>query len=250
MASKNSTLILASVAGVFMLGAVGAFAAYLTFAQGPDRSEQVAPTPSVVIPTAQAQTPPTSAPQATAAAKAPRIDLEKLTQAFEEHVTAEGAEDLNGFEKKVNDEKEEIYTGEEHVDVTLGTSGAVLGYVNKDEEPTYEESTDEKVFELNVDKKEEQVIARDPEHDYYYRHRPRSPGFVEGAIVGNMLSTQKTYYKGSYYQPPSGVTYKKSGYHERVRTTTSPSRSRSFRSGSYNSGSRSGSRSGGYGSGK
>ena len=80
------------------------------------------------------------------------VDLEKLTKEFETYVNA-GNQDINGFEKAVNDKSKKIYPGTGHVDVTQTKSGAVLGYVNKDTEPTFDKLKDEKVFELNVDEK-------------------------------------------------------------------------------------------------
>ena len=173
-----------------------------------------------------------------------QINLEKLTKAFEDYVN-QGSKDLNQFEKTVNDKSKDIYDGPGHVDVTMGKSGAVIGYKNKNTEPTYEKDADEKVFELNVDKKDKRVVARD-RHNHYYRHRPSS-GFFTGYLVGSMLSSQRSYYGGRYYRAPSNVRYQRSGYYSRVR---SGSRSRSFRSGSRSRSSRSGSRSGGFGFGK
>ena len=178
--------------------------------------------------------------RATSVAASTDVNLEKLTKAFEDYVN-QGSKDLNQFEKTVNDKSKDIYDGAGHVDVTLGKSGAVIGYKNKNTEPTYEKDADEKVFELNVDKKDKRVVARDS-HNHYYRHRPSSSGFFTGMLVGNMLSSQRSYYGGRYYRAPSNVNYQRSGYYSRVR-----SRSRSVRSGSR---SRSRSRSGGFGFGK
>ena len=179
-----------------------------------------------------------------------KIDLEKLTKEFESYVS-QGNQDINGFEKAVNDKTKKIYTGTDHVDVTQTKSGSVVGYVNKDAEPTFDTTKDEKLFELNVDEKQKQVVAHD-RHDNYYRHRPSSSGFFTGLFIGNMLSSHRSYYPGGYYSPPSSARYHTSGYYNRARTSSSSSRS--YRSGSksssYGSGSRSSYGSGGFGSGK
>lgn len=173
-----------------------------------------------------------------------QIDLEKLTKEFETYVS-QGNQDINGFEKAVNDKTKKIYTGTGHVDVTQTKSGAVVGYVNKDTEPTFDKTKDEKLFELNVDEKQKQVVAHD-RHDNYYRHRPSSSGFFTGLFIGNMMSSHRSYYPGGYYSPPSSARYRSSGYYNRSRSYRSGSRS------SYSSGSRSRSSygSGGFGSGK
>ena len=173
-----------------------------------------------------------------------KIDLEKLTKEFETYVS-QGNQDINGFEKAVNDKTKKIYTGTGHVDVTQTKSGAVVGYVNKDTEPTFDKAKDEKLFELNVDEKKKQVVAHD-RHDNYYRHRPSSSGFFTGLFIGNMMSSHRSYYPGGYYSAPSSARYRSSGYYNRSRSYRSGSRS------SYSSGSRSRSSygSGGFGSGK
>ncbi len=181
------------------------------------------------------------------AAAASNIDLEKLTKEFEKHVSGQ-TKDLQGFETAVNDKTKKIYTGTGHVDVDMKKDGGVIGYVNKDTDPKYDQTKDEKVFELQVAKEEQRVIAQD-RHNNYYRYRPSGSGFFTGYLIGSMLSNQRSYYpNGRYYRSPTGVSYKKPGYYNRMKSSSSSSRS-SFRSGSRSS-TRSGSRSGGFSFGK
>lgn len=178
------------------------------------------------------------------------VDLEKLTKEFDTYVGS-GKKDINGFEQVVNDKSKGIYHGTDHVDVTMADSGAVIGYVNKDTDPTYSKTADQEVFQMNVDEKEKRVVARD-RHDHYYRHRPSSSGFFTGLLIGNMLTRHRGYYPGGYYRAPSTARYRSSGYYNRMRSSSrsrSRSRSSSFRSGSRST-YRSGSRSGGFGFGK
>ena len=173
------------------------------------------------------------------------VDLEKLTKTFEAYVQA-GRKDLNGFERDVNDKSKGIYTGTEPVKVTMVKSGAVLGYNNKDADPAYNPGSDTKVFELNINDKERQVVATD-RHDNYYRYQPSYGGFFTGYLVGSMLSGHRGYYPGGYYRAPAGARFQRSGYYNRMRS--SAPRSSGFRSGG-SFGGRSGGRSGGFGFGK
>lgn len=178
-------------------------------------------------------------------AAAANIDLEKLTKEFEKHATGD-TKDLSAFEQAVNDKNNKIYTGTGHVDVDLKKDGGVVGFVNKDTDPTYDPVKDEKVFELQVAKEQQQVVAND-RYNNHYRYRPTGSGFFTGYLIGSMLSNQRSYYPGGrYYSPPSNVNYKKPGYYNRMKSSGSRS---SFRSGSRSS-TRSGSRSGGFGFGK
>lgn len=189
------------------------------------------------------------------------VDLEKLTKEFETYITA-SSQDINGFEKVVNDKAKGIYKGKDHVSVTMQKSGEVIGYVNKDTEPTYESGKDEMVFSLQAEKDQQRVVARD-RYSNYYGHRPSSSGFFTGMLVDNMLSRQHSYY-GYYWSAPRTATWHKPGYYSRVGSSSYSSRgfrsgstsgyrsgsSSSYRSGSYSSGSRSGSSSGGFSFGK
>lgn len=181
-------------------------------------------------------------------AAASNVNLEKLTKEFEKDVSA-GSKDLTTFEASVNDKTKGIYKGTDHVDVEMIKDGGVVGFVNKDTEPTYDATKDEKVFEMQVAAEEKNVVAKD-RHNNHYRYRPSGSGFFTGYMVGSMLRSQRSYYPaGRSYRSPSGVSYKKPGYYNRMKSS---GRSSSFRSGSRStsSGSRSGSRSGGFGSGK
>ncbi len=178
------------------------------------------------------------------AAAVANVDLEKLTKSFEKNVSGD-SKDLNAFKKDVNDKSKGIYTGKDPVDVTMIKDGGVVGYVNKDTEPDYDATKDEKVFELQVAPEEKNVVAKD-RYDNHYRYRPTGSGFFTGYLIGSMLTNQRSYYGGRTYRAPTGVSYKKPGYYNRMKSS---SRSSSFRSGSRSS-YRSGSRSGGFGSGK
>lgn len=181
------------------------------------------------------------------------VDLEKLTKEFEGYVSS-GKTDINGFEAAVNDKSKGIYKGAGHVDVTMAKSGAVVGYVDKDANSTYDAAGDEKVFELNIDDKQKKVVAND-RHDNYYRHSPMGSGFFTGLLIGNMLTGHRSYYRGGSYSAPSSARYRQSGYYNRMRSSSSSTRStrsgsRAGSRSSFGSGTRSGSRSGGFGSGK
>lgn len=189
------------------------------------------------------------------AAASADINLEKLTAEFEEYVK-QGKKDLNSFEKEVNNPAKDIYNGSEHVEVTMVDSGAVVGYLEKNNNSSYDEKKDEMVFKLHIAEEKKQVVAHD-RHNNYYRHRPSYGGFFTGYLVGSMLSGHRSYYRGGYYSPPSSARYRSSGYYSRMKSNSrsggyrSRSRSRSTRSGSRSGyRSRSGSRSGGFGFGK
>ncbi len=186
------------------------------------------------------------------------VDLEKLTKAFEAHVTA-NSQDLNGFEKVVNDKAQGIYLGDDPVSVTMQKDGEVVGFVNKNTETTYEKGTDALVFSLQVEQEKKRVVAHDSGQRYYAYHSPSS-GFFTGYLIGSMLSNQRGYYGGSYYRAPATANFVQPGYHNSLKSSY---RSPSVRSGSYgrssgakswssgsSSPSRSGYRSGGSGSGK
>ena len=190
------------------------------------------------------------------AAAVAEVDLEKLTKEFETYVTA-NSQDINGFEKVINDKSKGIYKGTDHVSVTMQKSGEVIGYVNKDTEPTYEAGKDKLVFSLQAEKGQSRVVARDS-YSNHYAYRPSSSGFFTGLLIGNMLSRQTSYY-GYHWSAPRGTTFQQPGYYNRMssasssrgfRTGSSSSSSSGYRSGSYSSGSRSGSSSGGFSSGK
>lgn len=186
------------------------------------------------------------------------VDLEKLTKEFETYINA-NSQDVNGFEKVVNDKSKNIYKGKDHVSVTMQKSGEVIGYVNKDTEPTYESGKDELVFSLQAEKDKQRVVARD-RYSNHYGYRPSSSGFFTGMLVGNMLSRQHTYYGGRYWSAPSNASWRQPGYYSRMGSSSSrgfrsgssyrSGSSSSYRSGSYSSGSRSGFSSGGFSSGK
>lgn len=178
-----------------------------------------------------------------ASVAAAEVDLEKLSKEFEKHASG-GTADLAGFELAVNDTSKQIYHGTDYVDVELASSGGVVGFVDKDLDDKYTEASDKKVFELNIDEKEKKVVSNDSNNNYY-RHRPSSSGFFTGMLIGNMLSNQRSYYPGGYYRAPSSANWRTSGYHSRMRSSSSSS----VRSGSRSS-TRSGSRSGGFGFGK
>lgn len=194
-----------------------------------------------------------------ASAKA-EVDLEKLTKEFETYINA-NSQDVNGFEKVVNDKTKNIYKGKDHVSVTMQKSGEVIGYVNKDTEPTYESGKDELVFSLQAEKDKQRVVARD-RYSNHYGYRPSSSGFFTGMLVGNMLTRQHSYYGGRYWSAPSNASWRQSGYYNKMGSSSSrgfrsgsssgyrSGSSSSYRSGSYSSGSRSGFSSGGFSSGK
>lgn len=175
------------------------------------------------------------------------VDLEKLTRAFEAHVNT-GAKDLNGFEKDVNNKAKGIYKGKDYVKVTMDKKGDIVGYVNKNTEPTYEQGKDQMVFSMAYEKDKQRVVARD-NSSRYYGYRPSSSGFFTGMLVGNMLSSQRTYYPGGYYRAPTTARWVSSGYYNRAYRSYS-SGSRYSRSGSSYRSSRSSSRSGSFGFGK
>jgi hypothetical protein len=187
------------------------------------------------------------------------VDLEKLTAAFEEHVNS-GSQDINAFEKEVNDKSKGIYLGDEYVNVTMREDGEVVGYLNENTKPTYEKGEDSLVFSLQVEQEKKRVVAHDSGHRYYAYH-PTGSGFFTGYLIGSMLSNQRSYYGGGYYSAPASANWVKPGYHASLKSSY---RSPSVRSGSYGrssgpsyfgsdssySPSRSGYRSGGSGFGK
>jgi len=172
------------------------------------------------------------------------VDLEKLTSAFEKYVSA-GTDDIKKFEATVNDKSKGIYKGKDKVTVDFNSTGAVVGYVDKNADSAFQKTGDEKVFELNVHNEKKQVVAQD-RYNNYYAHRPSSSGFFTGLLIGNMLTRQRSYYGGGYWAPPRSANYVRSGYYNRSRGYSS----RSTRSGSRSSYGRSRSGSGGFGSGK
>ncbi len=179
------------------------------------------------------------------------VDLEKLAKAFEDYQKA-GNQDINGFEKVVNDKSKGIYDGADYVSMTMEKSGEIIGYVNKNTEPTYEAGKDELVFSMQAEKEKERVVVRD-RHDNYYGYRPTGSGFFTGMLIGNMLSRQTGYY-GRPWSAPATARFQSPGYYSRVRSAgaSSPSARTGSRWGSSgsSSSSRSSSRSGGFGSGK
>jgi hypothetical protein len=182
------------------------------------------------------------------------VDLEKLTTAFEASVTPT-SQDLNGFEQAVNDKSKGIYIGEGHVDVAMQKDGEVVGFVNKNTEPTYEKGVDALVFSLQAEQEQQRVVATDS-GQRHYSYRPSGSGFFTGYMIGSMLSNQRTVYGPTGYRAPATANWVKPGYHTSLKSSY---RSPSVRSGSYgkssgskswSSGSRSGYRSGGSGFGK
>lgn len=191
---------------------------------------------------------------AAAAAKAD-VNLEKLTKAFEAYAKT-GAQDVKGFEPIVNDKSRGIYNGKEKVEVSMSTTGEVIGFVDKDKDGAYKKDKDSKVFSIQAEKNKNNVVASD-HHQNHYRYRPSGSGFFTGMLVGHMFTRQRAYY-GHHWTAPRTARYVKPGYYNRARSSyRSRSRSRSYgssgsRSYKSNRSSSSGTRrsSGGFGFGK
>lgn len=167
------------------------------------------------------------------------VDLEALTKAYEGYVKT-GKEDVSGFEETVN--RPPVYTGKDRVSVKINEAGSVVGYKDDNGQTGYQ-STDSQVFVIDADKENEQLVAKDRDNRHY---RHRTPGLFTYALMGYMIGSQRSYYGGRYYRAPASAKYVKSGYHSRLKSSSSRS-SRSFRSGSSGTKRRSG---GGFGSGK
>lgn len=165
------------------------------------------------------------------------VNLENLTAAFEKHAKG-GTKDLTAFEKEVNTSS--IYSGKGYVRVTMDDKGSVIGYKDDNGTPGFQ-TADSRVFALDIEPEKEKIVARD-RHDRYYGRR--SSGIGTYMLIGYMMGNQRRAYGGRYYSAPANTKFQKSGYHNRLKSKSSSSRS--FRSGS--SGSRRGS--GGFGSGK
>jgi hypothetical protein len=168
------------------------------------------------------------------------VNLEELTKAYENYVKT-GKKDVTGFESVVN--RPPVYMGKERVSVKMNDAGSVVGYKDDNGQVGYQQS-DTQVFVIDADKENEQLVAKDRDNRYY---RHRSPGLFTYALMGYMIGSQRSYYGGRYYRPPAGAKYVRSGYHNRLRSSSSSSSSRSFRSGSSGTRRRSG---GGFGFGK
>ena len=169
------------------------------------------------------------------------VDLEELAKAYKTHVKS-SSKDLVGFEERIN--KKDIYSGKGHVTVTMDKKGAVLGFVDDNGEAGYQPN-DTQVFGIEADQEKKQIVTR----DRYNRHYGLRATDVFGLyFMSRMLGGQRSYYNGGYYRSPSSARWVNSGYHKRLRSSSSfGSRSKSSRTGSM--GSRRGS-SGGFGSGK
>lgn len=166
--------------------------------------------------------------------KGNEVNLETLTQAYTKHA-ATGSDDLAPFEARVN--QPDIYSGPEPIKVLMDEKGTVVGY--KDIDPTKGiQPADTVVFRLDAEKETQNVVAQDQSKRYYRHH---SPGLFTSVMLMHMLTSQRSHYRGGYYQSPRSAIWQKSGYHR------SSSFGRSVRSGS------SGTRrpiGGGFGSGK
>ena len=164
------------------------------------------------------------------------VNLEVLTKAYADHVRSE-SKDLSAFETRVN--KPDIYSGKEYVRVTMNEQGSVVGYTDDNGQAGYQ-PTDNQVFVVDADKESQQLVARDRGNRHYGM---RTSDIFTFYLMSRMLSTQRGYYGGRYYRPPTSAKWVQSGYHTRLKSSSS---SRSTRSGS--SGTRRGA--GGFGSGK
>ncbi len=154
------------------------------------------------------------------------INLEALTQAYTDHVKSE-SKDLTAFEQRVN--RPDIYDGPDYVRVTMDDKGTVIGYVDDNQAPGYQES-DTTVFNLEAEKETESIVASDRHHHYY---RSPSSMIFNYLLISHMLSSQHRYYGGRYYSAPATARYMPSGYHQRLKASRSSSNS--ARSGSYGS---------------
>lgn len=152
------------------------------------------------------------------------VNLEALTVAYADHVKS-GSQDLASFEQRVN--RPDIYDGPDYVRVTMDNKGSVIGYVDDNQSPGYQES-DKRVFNLEAEKETESIVANDRNDRYYRSH---TPGIFHYLLISQMISSQRGYYGGRYYTAPTTARYMPSGYHQRLKASR-PS-SNSARSGSY-----------------
>ena len=162
------------------------------------------------------------------------VDLEGVLDEYKDYVKS-GSQDLNGFERAVNEKN--LYTGDEYVKVTMWKDGSVIGFVNKDQDPSYDSSADKMVFKIEADHHEKRLIAT----DRYRRHYGMGIGGLAGFyLLTRMFDGHRGYYGGWHRYGYS--SYHSPGYYRRRSSS-------SHRWGSSSS-KRYGSGSGGWGSGK
>lgn len=154
------------------------------------------------------------------------VNLEALTQAYADHVKSE-SKDLAAFEERVN--RPDIYDGPDYVRVTMDEKGSVVGYVDDNQSPGYQE-TDTRVFNLEAEKETESIVANDRNDRYY---RSYAPSIFHYYLISRMMTSQHGFYGGRYYSAPATARYMPSGYHQRLKASRSSSNS--ARSGSYGS---------------
>jgi len=153
------------------------------------------------------------------------VDLEALTEAYATYVRSD-AQDLSGFEARVN--QPDIYTGPDRVSVSMDEKGTVVGFVDDNGQPGYQES-DTLVFNLEAEKETESIVANDRQQRYFAY---RTGDIFTIYLISRMMTSQRAFYGGRTYRAPASARYVPSGYHQRIRTASG---SKSARTGSYGS---------------
>lgn len=153
------------------------------------------------------------------------VDLEALSKAYATYVKSD-AKDLTGFENRVN--QPDIYTGTDRVSVAMDEKGTVVGFVEDNGQLGYQ-SSDRLVFNLEAEQETKSIVAND-RHQRYYSHG--AGDIFSIYLISRMMTSQRGYYGGRTYRAPASARYVQSGYHQRLRASSS---TRSARTGSYGS---------------
>ena len=155
-----------------------------------------------------------------AAAGTPEIDLEEVLKLYKNFVRSD-SRDLRDFEETINRRK--LYQGEGQVTVREGGDGSVIGYVDQDGATGYDKKVDKLVFNLEVERRTNRIVAS----DRYHHHSSIDAGDILMLWwVSHMFNRQYGYY-GRY--PYYGYRYEPPGYYRRTVRQGSAGRGRQFR---------------------